>query len=423
MSFWWEESDKPIVKGDERTYHLFEDIRKLMALIENPKMGAIDIERQYGTKVGENYIPYDSDNWVGLWDGYAVDPANPGEVMVLYKDASNEEDIYVNFVEMTEVNLDAHPPIKGDGQLDSTYWKLAVNPNIYSHYNYNAGKPSIGASGRYIVIYHAASETCELSAYTSILKAHKWLPRHTHPYRQVAPLEDESVITQRRNPQLFGVEIKDEHITQSIGTAWDRSKRTVGHEPCKRPRRLSEYVLEAGEPNDPASDCESSGQCAEDPKMNEAYQDRVIFTIEQYGSLFLKEVDANFITAWEADNESYDPANNINHPVYARLDDKYWHCNVSAFELVLREIGNFDWWWDTSHPAVSWELYDNNQDDPGSWPLPRGCWRRTWKHSMGRVGVGTKMWPQESGDPPGYSESKFIVTQAVYDDIPVENRG
>ena len=425
MGFWWEKAVWPAVKGVERAYPFFEDIRRLLFLIEHPSAGSINIYRQYGKKVGEDYVPYDENNWVGSWDGWTSEnPAKPGWIKIFYKDATEAEDIYVNFVNMTETNLDAHPPIKENGMLDTVYWKLAVNPNFYCHYNSNAGKPKIGADGRYIVIHHSeVDEECELSAYTSILKAYKWLPRHTHPYRQVAPLDLESVIKQRRDPLLFGVETKDKYITQSIGTEWNRSKDTVGSEPCKKPRRLSEYVLESGEPDDPSSGCEASGQCAEDPKMNEAYQDRAIFTIEQYGSLFMKEVDANFITAWEEDNEPYDPINNENHPVYAYLSDKYWHCNVSAYELVLREIDDFDWWWDTSHPAVPWWLYDEQFPPTADWPLPRGCWRRTWKYSMGRVGALKMMWPQEGGNPPGHSESKFIVTRAVYDAIPEGNQG
>jgi len=182
---------------------------------------------------------------------------------------------------------------------------------------------------------------------------------------------------------------------------------------------------------------------------------------------------------------AYNPEYIRSHPVYVELGRKastqpetsyswMWGCNDSAFELCLRDLGKnesvyptwaadhglyykgevvqygdsckrclveheshpdrspdnaafwgkvvqYDWWWDTAHPAIPyWLRKKRENENPGDWPLPRGCWRRTWKHSPGRL--GDLMWPGEYGDPPGYEPMKFIVSPAVYAQIPVANR-
>lgn len=466
--FYWEKANWPAKKTDEVLHPFFEDIRKLIFLLENPAAGHFDIYRFFGKNVGGGiYAPYDEQNWAGSWAGYAPpNLAKPGEITIVYKDHTNTEDIYVNWIEMSETELENRPPIQSNNKLDTRYWRLGVNSNYYCHFNQNAGKPEIGADGRYHVIHHA--EKSELGqviyeAYDYRGPAHKWLPRHTHPERQVAPIKYKSGIAkQRRDPHLYGVEKKHEYITQNLGTQWPRDYADVY-------RRLTEYVKEFTEPRDEAM--ELAMQFAHDAKMCEAYQDRAIRTME-HEQQYLAKIDQTYIDAWTrcrgsewvsdtyySGTEQWDlpasivylpggaaegtrylcikshyPSSDANkppnpeywttpayrpdlciyQPVYEPLSARFFCCNGSAFEKVLKEIGRYDWWWDSAYPYVPKVLQDLRDDEGAvNWPLPVGCWRRTWRHSMGRVGA--LMWPGESGEPPEYYPDYMCVTQAIYD--------
>jgi len=473
--FWWEKANWPAKKMDEVLHPFFEDIRKLIFLLENPAAGNFDIYRFFGKSLDGNitYVPYDEQNWAGSWAGYAPpNLAKPGEITVVYKDHTGAEDIYVNWIEMSEAGLENHPPIQSDNTLDKRYWRLTTNPNYYCHYNHNAGKPKIKADGRYFVIHHA--EKSELGqvvyeAYDYRDYAYKWLPRHTHPERQVAPVKYKSgIVKQRRDPALYGVEKKHKYITQNLGTQWPRDYADVY-------RRLTEYVKEFTEPRDEA--VELAKQFAHDAKMCEAYQDRAIRTIE-HEQQYLAKVDQTYIDAWTRrqgteynsgteyfsgteqwatpasivyppgggaegtrylcikrntgnpppnptywTTPAYRPDLCIYQPVYDApgvdvagklYGARFFCCNGSAFEKVLKEVGHYDWWWDSACPFVPRVLTDLREVyPPAEWPLPCGCWRRTWRHSMGRVGA--LMWPGESGEPPEYYPAHWSVTQAVYD--------
>lgn len=468
--FWWEQASWPAAKGKERGYRFFEDIRRLIFLLENPAAGNFDVNRIYGKSLDGDitYVPYDENNWAGSWDGYAPpNLAKEGWVKVVYKDHTGAEDIYVNYKKMSEADLDEHPPIKSDGKLDTRYWRLGVNPNYYCHYNQNAGKPEINADGRHFVIYHAGSETYGFLPYVCDLQAHKWLPRHTHPYRQVAPVKYKSgEVKQRRDPALYGVETKNKYISQNLGAQWPRDYEA-------KYRKITEYVMELGEP-----DAGIANQYGHDPKMCEAYQDRAIRTME-HETRYLGEVDQEYAAAWtkrqgtewtgggtsykdgttqwtvaasivyppggaadgtrylcikshlsDVGNQppdpefwttpAYRPDLCIHQPVYERLGERFFCCNGSAFEKTLKNIGHYDWWWDPAFPYVPKALKDLRDDDgPADWPLPCGCWRRTWRHSMGRVSA--IMWPGES-EPPEYYPDHWSVTQQVYDTIPGANQ-
>jgi len=402
--FWWSKASWPATKKEERRHPFFEDIRKLIFLIENPAAGNFDVYRIYGKSLDGDitYVPYDEQNWAGSWDGY-VPPnlAKEGWVKIVYKDFTGTEDIYINHKEMSEADLEKHPPIQSDGKLDKRYWRLGVNPNYYCHYNQNAGKPEINAFGRYHVIYHAASAPAGLLSYVCELKAHKWLPRHTHPERQVPPVKYKSgVVKQRRDPALYGVETKNKYISQNPGTQWPRDYEA-------KYRKITEYVMELGEP-----DAGVDNQYGLDPKMCEAYQDRAIRTCE-HETRYLTEVDQTYIDAWTKREGG-------EWPVYDRFGARFFCCNGSAFEKVLKNIGHYDWWWDSAYPYIPKALKDlRDAEGPANWPLPCGCWRRTWRHSMGRVGA--LMWPGESG-PPEYHPDHWSVTQQVYDTIPGGNQ-
>ena len=543
---WWEEGIWPVSRKDEPDSRNFEDVRKRVWLLGWPGAGWHDLSVMHGTYDDPDYVPYDSTHWTGLWTGYEEpNHAEPGEVIVLYKDAGDVVDLYTNRIVMDDDDLDANPPIQA-GVIDGVHWRLYPNPNLYAHWNQNAGKPLIEGDGRWLFIYHGAyspSPPCDpaVTEYVCESRARNWLPRQLNPYRQIAPTKEGAVVTQRHSP----VEQARSNITGSLGTAWDRS--TLAEEECTRPARQTEYILDGGEPEITCTEAsEESNQCAADPKINDAYQAYVIAAIER-ASHYVKPVDAAWKATWLAfqpktlwaddtpyaykdivylvteedevmyicylphtsdtgDNKPgsgtnwadywmtppYSPEFFYYQPVYAHLGGDnvtdtslsyswFWGCNDSAFELCLRELGKtesvypawsathgvylvgdvaktgdvckqckmehtaagdkaldndtywedvteYDWWWDTGHPAVPWWLYKarmNNRDEygeeivEGDWPEPRGCWRRTWRHSAGRVGgVGGLMWPGEKGDPPGYDPMKFIITQTVYNLIP-----
>jgi len=123
---------------------------------------------------------------------------------------------------------------------------------------------------------------------------------------------------------------------------------------------------------------------------------------------------------------------------------EFFDCNGSAFELLLKYIDNeqpcYDWYFDTEHPFVPGWMYHEHYKSPAGqptlYPIPRGCWRRTWRHSQNKpchseTGAPFLMWPGELGDPPGYWEGRgyygageddwntmckrFIITQDDYD--------
>ncbi|GAI90605.1 unnamed protein product [marine sediment metagenome] len=157
---WWEKGTWPATVASEIDSAHFEDIRKRMFLLDWPNAGYVDILTTYGKEIPTDpitYMPFDHINWAGSWDAYAAPSvAHPGDLIILFKGEDGVEDLYVNWWGMSESVLDRYPPLGSDGNLDSARWRLAPNPNRYHHYDHNAGRPKIGADGRYIVIFHPA---------------------------------------------------------------------------------------------------------------------------------------------------------------------------------------------------------------------------------------------------------------------------
>jgi len=480
----WEKGKWPVEKGDEIDSALFEDIRKRLWLLTHQNAGHIDLVRKYGKYIddppGAGYsTEWTYDNWVGSWEGFTPEsPADPGQIMVLFKDG-DIEDLFINYSEMDCDELDDHPPLnETTGMLDSN-WRLYPNPNLYCHYNRNAGRAEIGAAGRWDIRHHSRTEPeCEppLLPYNCKAEAYKFLPQHTPPNLQIPPVKIEETLEDRRSP----VEVAAEFITKDLTTQYERS---FGDDECIYPERLTEYIKEGGEPENTS---DQEWQYAAEAKMCKAYQDRVLAAIE-YATEFLKQVNEDWIAVWSwnmsknapnwdnvttwyeeqivkhegiyyiaiVTNTGHEPPNIDywltpvyqpgcfrNQPVYYPPYDNtmdgladgatpYWVCNGSSYELALKNIipGDesipYDWYWDSDYPFIPPWLHFDNQADPDNNPLPRGCWRRTWRHSMGRV--STMMWPGDAGLPPGYGSdlieaSKFIITQTEYDAITDEDK-
>lgn len=119
--------------------------------------------------------------------------------------------------------------------------------------------------------------------------------------------------------------------------------------------------------------------------------------------------DFNLDIAWQ-------PTLNPDQPFHALMSDELWSENGSAFELALKTIGRFDWYYDETFPFRSkrnlddgfewWNDMTVGQQDanyplPATyngfacttsedvinafWRVPVGTWRRTWKYSLGKV--------------------------------------
>lgn len=446
----------PITNREEITHTHFEAIRERLFVLRNFEAGYIDL--------GTLYTAY-------TWNAAAAGWGDllPGELQVRFGTGESDWDLYVNYDYIAASGLVNQWPVK-DGKLNSDYWRLAPNPNKYHHLDYNAGRPDIEADGRWLIWHHTYS-TGGYSPYTMRVKAYKLLPRQVDPYEQVEPVRGENEVTQRHKP----VEFKRKHITQDIGTNYVRTDAT----PPPYPRRMSEYIKEEAEPLDAGSPgqyaydtkmCEAYQDrvlaeielstrflkevddewrksweweqvpqlwhCADSPGKSWVRGDIVHLGDDSYGAQFYVCVQSHVAITGDCKTPpdedywitpAYQPELFRDHPVYVPIggdnvtDIKssyiyMWHCNCSAYELLLRTIDSFDWWWDTSYPAVPYWLL--KKTDRTTWPLPRGCWRRTWKHSMGRVGA--MMWPGERGTPPGFAgpPACFIVSPEVYSQIP-----
>ena len=184
-------------------------------------------------------------------------------------------------------------------------------------------------------------------------------------------------------------------------------------------------------------------------------------------------VHVNWEDYWVKDT-LHQPNFIVTDPLYIQFSDYLHCCNSSAFEKVLKDIGEYDWYWDPN-TTVPWYMYQNhyyelthhigNPEGPGLWnahhqfPLPRGCWRRIWRYTqswdtrrnpdtgeylrtqLSRFGkeiningnMVSMMWPGDLGNPPGYDEEilkyygyiggthfnfwwyKHVIDQATYD--------
>ncbi|MHA2120019.1 MAG: hypothetical protein ACW990_02315 [Promethearchaeota archaeon] len=545
---WWEEATWPLIKMDEFNHRHLEDLRKRMFLIRNLNAGNVDIIKQYGilppmtTGQAAGFeeppmVPYDNNNWAIVWGSFGqFNPIEPGDKIVCFKDTTGHIDLYTNSGVVYWETVTLMPPVSINGQL-SGGWLLYPNPNKYHDLDANAGRPSIGADGRWRVVNHPrGSGYCEgvFERYHIAEKAHRWYPRHTDPIEQVSPLKIGGSIRRRQDPKKWKVEVENLHISQRPWTHHYRTKTICApgtcypEHKCIRARRLNEYVFANSDPKDALIEDPQNpiGQNYSDDLLCDAFQDQVIHVCESQNN-FVKDVNDAWIKNWVHFNTLYtwattaDPGYTYSygnivwvgeydldskfemdafyvctqthvsmigdekmpgtaggadywhspafypgyikaHVPFAKLIDteniqgdgaayhdidpaELWDCNGSAYELLLREIDpdsnnpHYDWYWDTAFPYIPWWLYTEHYEqfsgDPILYPIPRGCWRRIWKHSMGRpyhptTKIPFLMWPGEWGYPPGFWEGRgsggagendfrvmdhrFIVTQIQY---------
>lgn len=214
------------------------------------------------------------------------------------------------------------------------------------------------------------------------------------------------------------IEIKAEHITELPIAQFMRTWALAS----MLPGNPSEYTVGGQEPVD---DKIENNQVRKNQLMCNAYQDCVTTAIDRCSG-FLAKATAFFINNWETRTWQgglrnpplvHDPSTEADHPEYDTIGKAWWGCNASAYEYCLKKMGHYDWYWSTTPYVPKWLHNEHYCDQPIDdvalkYPMPCGCWRRTWKWSFGRV--GTTMYPG-NGDPPEYYPNKICITQAQED--------
>ncbi len=510
---WWEQGVWPVEKGDEFDHKHYEDLRRRIWLLFNPRAGYIDLAAIWGytsldTGTGiYTTIPLNRYNWPGRLVPF-TGIKQPGELQAYFKDSENVEALYVNSLPMDAVAVTNNLPVTG-GTLN-TYWKIMPNPNKYFDYAFNAGRPSINASNKWIITHHANLGTScgSLPGYTAREQGHRYFPTSLDPKYQLIPRKVNTAIIKCHSK----VEIARKHIMKWPRTHHNRSLDSSSYEPCLKGRHLNEYVKVGSEPWR-LSEPENTPNYV-DKLLNGAYQDHVVHACESLTTLVwpaditwrenfvhynavpwigsggppyewdvgaivyvsdynpggnypeecffvckgYHPLDANKKPGTSGGDAywatpAYDPRwipYNIEYPymqdvlsdvivanfVYTGFSSgEYWDCNGSTFELCLKTLGTFDWYWDDQYPFIPIWMYKFRTEPEGplnEMPKPRGCWRRTWRHSMGRIvtGEAAMMWPGSLGYPPGYwtgrnedyqrLKNRFIIDQTAYSAITID---
>jgi len=374
-------------------------------------------------------------------------------------------------------------PVNPDGSVNPN-WREIPTGNKYHHFDRNSGK---------WLLHHSSGNTAyTCSPYDVKLPAYKWLPRQTDPYEQVVPVKDDDACRRRFFPVEFAKRhitkgsLAPENITGTIGGEWNRAydPEDIPAEPNGWkgiwPEKNSPYIVDDPHPFDSRLAGLNLTMFKHSYKLSTAYQEWVLAVAEIAGKRFVLPVDDDWIAQWKKRKKEeavdwqagttyypgdikvndgeyytcyvenidvepgvhadwqdywlvgvYHPDRVPQHPSFENFLDEYWNCNCSAFELSLKIIGEYDWYWDPQTPTMNLGVHRNRLDafrlgNPTS-PFPEavGCWRRTWKHSMGRVrlqdGTYAKMWPQDMGDPNDYfgiTKGQYLVgSQYIYDGI------
>lgn len=292
----------PLTKGQEIQSVHFKAMRERMWLVEHPYADKIDTTIEYGKWVGDEtnfeYVDYDINNWAG-WNPGTI--YHPGWPIVKYRWGLgvDEVDIFVFKGTGNGDIVSANPPVVG-GKLNGL-WLLSVDPNKYSHWNFNAGRPDIDADNRWIISQHGWDDPAfggEGWLY-GLWKAYQELPTDTDPYEQIPYVKESSVIRARHKP----VEYKRNHISTKLQTQTRRmfNNGYVGIVPNHTwwydhffPDTVSEYIRLNGDPIDSIQ----RGPDYREPKKNLSFQDRIQHWFEQNYN-YIVPVDAFWILNWK----------------------------------------------------------------------------------------------------------------------------
>lgn len=450
--YYWQNAKWPLESGDELTFDHFEDIRKWIWILW-------DIRR------GTYYYNYEVDTFWRDEHNYVI---HIGDVEVVWKGHrwKNRIEIPKNgMLSIMEPPSDIHPS-PGVWVTSNLAWEMVVDEDYYHNYDKNSPKKVIHTSTR-------GSEFDIEYGYTLILdqinqEGWKQLPRQLDPIENLKPIvyQDTGNLRWQRKGK---VEIDRRYVTQpqSLGAVFTNfalCPLVNGH--YVRTVDFIDWSLITPDPhicfvygNQYAHDRNECGNFATgddllpqymndpqqwywNPKMCDAYQNFVEAVVSKNGNFKLK-VDSTYKENWSAwtgvewSEEGYTDSDGRLYMCseYADISDPWWGCNGSGFELLLKKIGHFDWYFDHKNPYIpttfmekmqeqadargvslnvimhEWGLMDYDSQTGTYTSRIKGTWRRTWKRSMGRVcsyvqvpGGGNfkeyfLMRPQEMGEP------------------------
>lgn len=457
----------------------FNDIRKLIYLLDHPRAGW-DNNTPFDNSSWE--APFDldlsaghEDSWETFFDGNDV--LAPGYHVVI--ETGGWKEAFILIKAASKNTLKNSKPLSGSSGswtgLNTTYWRLGFDWTSYEDFDYCAGRDDLPGDGgtfrkRWRVVGFAKAYLVDPDGYWDYRCPNYYiLPRQVDNMRQKHPLKDgEGTITRQCEPLELGP-ITRKYITQLMSGNWDTTMADgpadgYGVQSGWRPNCYSR--IPTGFAVSQGDCCDVGGTITERDEGDgsiknsnwqstycnklicEAYQDRIIQCLSLHERNYYFDCDDEYEEFWndvynndltliglpcglDPDcNDEYDPENIKGQPVWDAAYDLFFQCNESGFEKVLKELGHFDWIWDTTHPAYpEWLLNkrDEWKDDGKSdgWinarlPLPEGCWRRVWKWSFGGLGWESRInndtaYPGTS-NPPDYYPKRLCVSQDTYDD-------
>jgi hypothetical protein len=140
--------------------------------------------------------------------------------------------------------------------------------------------------------------------------------------------------------------------------------------------------------------------------MNGAYQNMLMWMLSYLEDRMTLEVDSvykqNYVDRLNCINGTtltvgdYDTAESI-FPAVAVASDPCWGCNGSGFELLLKRIGSYDWYFDTSTPYTPVDILNyrvknsSTRQDQDGYAVPP-FWKDTtiipWQTNVGTYYVG-----------------------------------
>lgn len=308
----------PIAVGEEPSHLHFESLRRRIWALWHLSAGhgypqpidyteantaAKSIDERGDTILWADYV--DTFNWGG-------GDVQAGDIIVIYLPDAGDGDIFVNWKEMTEAQMDDYPPTDGDGVLDDTWWKRYPDPNKYHHFDRNAD--------RYFVSRIARGPEGGDREHVLVERSWRWLPRHTDALKQLPPVQytDTERIEERYGNK---VEVNRKHITQtfSLGAKYDAQTTSENHggprlEPIYGEEQIgNQYTNDPGEPGDTNADSEqdilpaftvdeenttTDKHWAFEAKICAAYQNAIEWLVSK-GDWVL-EVDSDYSDNYEA---------------------------------------------------------------------------------------------------------------------------
>ena len=176
------------------------------------------------------------------------------------------------------------------------------------------------------------------------------------------------------------------------------------------------------------------GGWPDESESNEYHSD---FGYKEYQAAVERVCEGAWMFSADGDYYWTDQTSN-EKPQIALGNDWRWNCNRSTFELILKKMGSFSWYWDDSYPPHNQHTYlsgglglvcadlacdwcnvvggNSNVEATTNHPV----WRRTWRYAMdgkSHLRAGTLFSdshrgaypPSVDSDPAGYATSQIVL--------------